>query len=188
MNHSTLLVTHLETLQKLSKQAPVLDLACGSGRNGLFLSQNNIPVVFADVKESAIEQVKQSLPSTTPFDSSVVKGLASAQVWQVDFERETNLALNKKEFAAILVFRYLHRPLFEHIKRSVISGGMVIYETFTVDQPQYGRPKRAEFLLNHGELAKQFSDWKIIHLFEGVVSADNESGQQAIAQIVAIKP
>lgn len=191
MSHSPLLEKAIELLHDANKQAPVLDLACGSGRNGLYLLSQNIPVVFADIQESALEQVKSTLMS----HSGGVKSLAS--FWQVDFEQdsfeqEELKPLTGKSFSAIIVFRYLHRALFEQIKQAIIPGGYVVYETFTVDQPQFGRPKNPNFLLKHGELAELFSDWQIIHRFEGVIDAknadaNNGSGKQAIAQIIARK-
>jgi len=188
LNHSPLLEKAIPLLRKLheiqdgNKQAPVLDLACGSGRNGLYLLEQNMPVVFADIKESALEQVRTTLRS---HDGRV---LSAENFWQVDFEQDDVKALSGKSFSAIIVFRYLHRALFEQIKKAVISGGYVVYETFTVDQPKFGRPTNPKFLLEHGELAEIFSDWQVIHSFEGVVEANNESGKQAIAQIIARKP
>lgn len=192
MSHSPLLEKAIELLHEATVQAPVLDLACGSGRNGLYLVNQNIPVVFADIKESVLEQVESTVTRHHGEEKS------TANFWQVDFEQdsfeqEELKPLAGKSFSAIIVFRYLHRPLFEQIKQAVIPGGYVVYETFTVDQPQFGRPKNPNFLLNHGELAKLFSDWDIIYSFEGVIDAknadaNNESGKQAIAQIIARKP
>ncbi|WP_019029094.1 methyltransferase [Colwellia piezophila] len=187
MNHSPLLEKTIELLHEANSQASVLDLACGSGRNGLYLLNQNIPVVFADIKESALEQVKSTLTS----HYGGVKSLAN--FWQINFEQEGIKPLVGQSFSAIIVFRYLHRPLFEQIKQAVAAGGYVVYETFTVDQPKFGRPKNPSFLLKHGELAELFSDWHIIHSFEGVIDANNtdaitESGKQAIAQIIARKP
>jgi len=193
LNHSPLLEKAIPLLHELHKvhdgntQAPVLDLACGSGRNGLYLLEQNMPVVFADINESALEQVKNTLSS---YDNGVT---SLANFWQVDFEQDSldqddTKPLAGKSFSAIMVFRYLHRALFEQIKQAVTAGGYVVYETFTVDQPQFGRPTNPKFLLKHGELAELFSDWQIIHSFEGVVDANNESGKQAIAQIIARKP
>ena len=50
------------------------------------------------------------------------------------------------QLQAVLIFRYLHRPLFDAIKQAVKPGGFVIYETFTTDNKAFGRPHRAEFL------------------------------------------
>jgi len=188
--HSPLIEKYLTQLQglALSKQYPVLDLACGSGRNGLYLIANDIPVTFADINSEALGRVKHSLSNLTAEQQKL------AQCWQVDFE-QAGLAqkdtepFQDKAFSAVLVFRYLYRPLFEQIKATIKPGGMVIYETFTEQQAQFGRPKNPDFLLKSGELLELFSDWQILHSFEGVVNApaDNDT-QQAIAQIVAIKP
>jgi len=151
-------------------------LASGSGRNGLYLIDNKIPVIFSDIKSDALEITKSLIDS---------KNSSLANFWQVDFEQGTN-ELKDKKFSGVLVFRYLHRPLFENIKQAIIPGGIIIYETFTHEQAQYGRPKNPDFLLTKGELTEQFKDWEILHQFEGVI--ENEGSKQAIAQIVAIKP
>ncbi|MEY8214173.1 MAG: class I SAM-dependent methyltransferase [Colwellia sp.] len=182
MSHSPLLEKAIELLHEANMQAPVLDLACGSGRNGLYLVNQNIPVIFADIKKSALEQVESTVTRHHCEEKS------TANFWKIDFEQADIKPFAGKSFSAIIVFRYLHRPLFEQIKQAVIPGGYVVYETFTVGQPQFGRPKNPNFLLNHGELAELFFDWHIIHSFEGVIDVNNESGKQAIAQVIARKP
>jgi hypothetical protein len=87
-------------------------------------------------------------------------------------------------YRAILVFRYLHRPLLPCLKKGIRKGGILIYETFTIDQPRYGRPYNPDYLLKHGELAGEFKDWHILHYYEGII----ESPQRAMAQIVCRKP
>ena len=140
---------YLPLLQRYSNQlelvaglGPVLDLACGAGRNGLQLIENNIPVIFADISAEALLQVERSL-AEEPYR----KNEPLATLWQVDFEQSFSNPLDGRMFGAIVAYHYLHRPLFESIKQAVYPGGMVIYETFTVDQPQYGRPKNPDFLL-----------------------------------------
>lgn len=181
MQHSPLISKYLKQLKSLStdKQATVLDLACGSGRNGLYLIEHNIPVTFADVNSAAIEQVQQL--------ASMANNRQQADFWSIDFEQEGVLPLAGKSFAAILVFRYLHRPLFEQIKQAILPEGLIVYETFATAQAQFGRPKNPDFLLKPGELVDIFSNWKILHSFEGIIESANGS-KQAIAQIVAIKP
>jgi tellurite methyltransferase len=181
LQHSPLISKYLKQLKSLStdKQATVLDLACGCGRNGLYLIENDIPVTFADVNSAAIEQVQQL--------ASMANNRQQANFWSIDFEQEGVSPLAGKSFAAILVFRYLHRTLFEQIKHAILPNGFIIYETFTTAQAQFGRPKNPDFLLKPGELVDIFSNWKILHSFEGIIESANGS-KQAIAQIVAIKP
>lgn len=166
----------MEDIKNAVKSAPVLDLASGSGRNGHYLINNDIPVIFSDIRNEALEETKQKITSNKNH---------LAQFWQVDFEQETN-ELKDKLFSGVMVFRYLHRPLFENIKNAILPGGFIVYETFTQGNEMYGRPKNPDFLLTKGELIEQFKGWQILHQFEGVT--ETNGNKQAIAQIVAIKP
>jgi len=162
--------------------APVLDLACGTGRNGLLLVEHNIPVVFADIRQDALDQVRESLAKNR------LAGQQTSELWQVDFEAPDSSALEEESYGAILVFRYLHRPLMAALERAVVPGGLVIYETFTVEQPKFGRPTNPDFLLEADELPRHFSEWDILHQFEGEALNVNTEKTQAIAQLVARKP
>jgi len=182
-NFSPLLTQYLAELEKSAHKAGILDLACGSGRNGLYLVERGLPVTFADKSTDALEEIGECLTA-----DNYSPGRELAQLWPVNFELANTSPLTGKTFGAVLVFRYLHRPLMPGIKNCIAPGGMIIYETFTLGQREFGRPRRDEFLLKPEELASYFADWQILHSFEGVVPANNEAGAQAIAQLVAIKP
>jgi hypothetical protein len=106
----------------------------------------------------------------------------------VDFERADVNPFGERKFGGIMVFRYLHRPLMESIKQAVALGGIVIYETFSVDQARIGRPTNPDYLLRHNELRDLFSNWNILYSYEGVEEQDNTANTRAISQIVALKP
>ena len=180
---STLLSHYLQKIALACDRAPALDLACGTGRNGLFLLASGIPVVFADRDGHSLEHIKQHLAA-----QACERQRELARPWQVDLEIPDTRPLDAETFGAILVFRYLHRPLLAGIKEAVIPGGLVIYETFTVEQAKIGRPRNPDFLLRLGELRECFREWDILHYFEGI-EHDPVSGQpRAIAQVVAEKP
>jgi tellurite methyltransferase len=181
--YAPLLKRYANELEHAAKLGPVLDLACGSGRNGLRLIENNIPVIFADISADALLQVELSL-AQEPYR----KNASTATLWPVDLEQPGVNPLDGHMFGAIVAYHYLHRPLLESIKQAVYPGGMVIYETFTVDQPRYGRPNNPNFLLRHGELQEVFCNWTILHSFEGVVEKNTGDGSKAVAQLVAEKP
>lgn len=169
MTASVLLQQYSQLFQRSGK--PVLDLACGTGRNGLYLQQQQIPTVFADQNQAVLTSI-----AATP-------GISAEQCWHVDFENGQQ-QLQPNSYQGIMVFRYLHRPLIADIKQAVCSGGIVIYETFTVENRQFGRPNRDAFLLQLGELKQLFSDWECVHYFEGI----ERDPDRAIAQIVCKKP
>lgn len=171
---SSLLVNNLKLVAELNSQHKVLDLACGEGRNGIFLLKNNVPVVFADKSKSALEAVAVKLQENGQ----------QADCRQVDLEVEGQSPLAGNMFAAVMVFNYLHRPLMETIREIIEPGGLIIYETFTTENRQFGRPNNPDFLLKQKELGYLFEDWDILHCFEGTM----QNPQRAIANIVARKP
>lgn len=177
MQASTLVKQTLPDIREAGLSGPVLDLACGKGRNGLYLVTQGQHVVFADRQQALLDKLATDL-KTNPL----------ADYWCVDFEAHGRNPLEGLSFCAILVFRYLHRPLLPAIKRAVRPGGLIIYETFTVDQPRFGRPTNPDFLLRAGELKDCFQGWQILHEFEGPSTSESSGQQQAIAQIVARRP
>ena len=107
-----------------------------------------------------------------------------AEFARVDLEQDGVNPLPPDTYGAILVFRYLHRPLIPYIKKGLKHGGLIFCETFTIEQPPFGKPRNPDFLLKPGELHGWFQDWEIIHSFEGIL----ENPKRAVAQIVCRKP
>lgn len=175
---SALVAENLILLSEQEKEFGVLDLACGSGRNGLLLAEHNITVTFADHNESSLETVKERLRELD----------APGSTWLVDLEKNDSNPLENKRFDAILVFNYLHRPLMKEIGRAIKAGGLLFYETFTTGQREFGRPSNPDFLLKPGELREYFSDWDLLHYFEGKVEGKRGEPQRAIASLIARKP
>jgi hypothetical protein len=69
------------------------------------------------------------------------------------------------------------------MKKALKKGGILIYETFTVEQPKFGKPHNPNFLLILGELGEWFEGWEIIHYFEGI----KDNPKRSVAQIVCRK-
>jgi hypothetical protein len=69
---------------------------------------------------------------------------------------------------------------------SVRAGGLLIYETFSQAQANFGRPSRPEFLLQHGELLDicQRAHMHIVAYEDHIV----QNPQRAIQRIVARMP
>lgn len=67
----------------------------------------------------------------------------------------------------VLVTRYLHRPLFPQLIRSLAPGGTLIYETFLEQQAERGHPKNPAFLLKPGELSTLLAPLSIVRQREG---------------------
>jgi tellurite methyltransferase len=173
MAPNPLLMKFSPLLEDKNLEGPILDLACGTGENGLFLAGLNLPVILADRSPEALEVARRSAE-----DRSL-----KVQFWEVDLETGRN-PLQEEYCRAILVFHYLYRPLIPYIRKGIRQGGILIYETFTSGQSKYGKPNNPDYLLQPGELGDWFQDWQIIHYFEGLL----EDPRRAVAQIVCRKP
>ena len=168
-----LLIRYANLFSEGTLNGPVLDLACGDGHNGIFLAKQMIEVICCDVSEEALKSVKKL---------AVVQGV-SIETWRVDLERNGINPFSENFYGGIVIFRYLHRPLISCIKKALKKKGIIIYETYTVRQPQFGKPHNPDFLLKPEELRNWFIDWEIIYYFEGI----KENPKRAIAQIVCKK-
>jgi tellurite methyltransferase len=169
----TLLRDHLSLFTDDLKNLPLLDLACGDGHNGIFLASRGFSIILADWSEESLKQAGASAASLG----------VTVKLRHVDLEKENSNPFENDIFSAVLVFRYLYRPLIPFIRQSLRKGGLLMYETFTTEQAQFGKPKNPEHLLRHGELISWFQDWEIIHSFEGI----KENPMKAVAQLVCRK-
>jgi len=154
-------------------EGPVLDLACGEGENGLYLASLGLPVILADHSVDALDVARRSAEERS----------LDVRLWRVDLETGEN-PFAGEQYRGIVVFRYLHRPLIPFIREAIRKGGLLIYETFTIEQPKYGHPHNPDYLLRPRELVSWFRDWQMIHYFEGVL----ENPSRAVAQIVCRRP
>lgn len=168
-----LLVAHGHLLVAKDLQGPILDLAAGDCHNATFLAQGGARVIACDRSKEALDRGKRE---ATRLGITI-------ETWQVDLEEEGINPLPVAFYSGMVVFHYLHRPLIPCIKKALKGGGILIYETFTVDQPRFGKPHIPDYLLKPGELRQWFDDWRIIHYFEGI----KHDPARAVAQIVCQK-
>ena len=121
---------------RIRKNARVLDLACGSGRHALHLASLGLQVIAVDRDVSLLRA--QQLPADLP--------LLEAELENAPWP------FGEKEFDAIIVTNYLHRPLFSKMIATLKTDGILIYETFAMGNEKFGKPSNPAFLLQPGEL------------------------------------
>ena len=158
------LVQNIELLPK----GRVLDVAMGSGRNAIYLARLGFAVEGADISPEAVNAVLESAE-----DAGIT---IRAQVADL----EGNYYIEKGAYDAIICFNYLQRSLVPQIRDGLRKGGIVVYETFIVDQVQFGKPKNPDYLLKHNELLEMFAELRCLRYREGVFE-----GPRAIASIIA---
>jgi len=160
------LVDNVELLPK----GRVLDVAMGSGRNAIYLASLGFDVEGVDMSQEAV-----NIALKTAHKIGVSIGVQVADL-------EQGYSIRKDSYAVIICFNYLQRSLIPQIKDGLREGGMIVYETFIVEQSQFGKPTNPKYLLEHNELLNMFSDLRCLRYREGVMK-----GPKAIACIIAQK-
>jgi SAM-dependent methyltransferase len=173
---AALLEAELRRLKDAAALGPVLDLACGSGRNTLALAAAGLPVVGLDRDRARLAALRAAARE---------RGLAVSAL-AADLETARGIPLASGSCGAVLVFRYLHRPLAGEIVRVLHAGGLLLYETFTLRHKEVAQhPRNPAFLLEPGELPRLFPGLRVLRAEEALVSAPEPA---ALARLVARKP
>ncbi len=73
-----------------------------------------------------------------------------------------------RQFDAVVVVHYLHRPLLPLLVDALAPGGRLLYETFARGNEQFGRPRNPDFLLRPRELIDAFRALRIVAFEDGV--------------------
>ena len=130
-----------------------LDVACGAGRHLRWMHQHGHPTVGVDRSADAV---------------------AACAAWGenhcADIE-DGPWPFAGRQFGAVIVTNYLWRPLLPLLVDSVAPGGVLIYETFASGNETVGRPARADFLLQPGELLAASATLRTVAYEDGFVDA-----------------
>jgi SAM-dependent methyltransferase len=158
---SPLLVEALEHIRPYAETgAPplrALDVACGCGRNAVYLALHGCQVDAIDVLPDALAQAR---------DLARRCGVCLHTVRQ-DLKRAAELPVGR--YGVVTVLRFLHRPALPAIGQSVAPGGFIVYEAFHWRDPGRGRmPPRPGQGLRDGELAAAFAAFEPLIARDGV--------------------
>ena len=148
-----------------------LDLACGAGRNALWLARHGWTVTAVDGASAAIE---------------ILRGAALSQGLAVETEvadLETGeYRITPDSWDLIVIGYYLQRDLIAPARQGLGPGGVllaIVHITELGEEPTRTRARP-------GELRSYFQDWQILHSFEGKPADPAHS--RAVAEIVARRP
>ena len=162
-------------LQACVDQLPpgkALDIAAGTGRNALFLASHGWQVHSIDCDAEAL---------TTLHTAATECGLHSVTTEVIDLEADSQHPPNfpSEQYDVVLVFFYLFRPLFPSVLRALKPGGMLVYETFLLENyVRYQRPKQPEFCLKPNELLDLTHELRVVHYEEGERAGTDSVGRR----------
>ena len=130
-----------------------LDIACGEGRNSIFLAKQGFQVTGLDISEQGLAKARRRTR----------KEGVSIAFHRVDLEGYTFTP----SFDLILNINFLLRELFPVMVAALAPGGIALVETI-LDAPQAPPTSNRLFLLQPGELARIFNGFAgtILHSSE----------------------
>jgi SAM-dependent methyltransferase len=148
-----------------------LDLACGAGRNALWLAEHGWDVTAVDGAHAAIEILRARAAERSLKINAVVADLEKGE-----FEIEP------ARWDLVAMCYYLQRNLFDPAKRGVAPGGILISIVHINEPGEEDGPHR----LRPGQLEKYFAGWEILYRHEG--KASDAAHRRAVAEIVVRRP
>lgn len=136
-----------ENINLITSRVPgkrALDIACGEGRNSIFLAQRGFDVLGLDISEAGLEKARKWMER---------EGL------KIDF-RSANMEdyLFTEKFDLIINFNFLLRDLIAQAVNALHPRGIIVFDTL-VDSPHVPNTHAKDFLLQPGELVRIFQSF-----------------------------
>jgi SAM-dependent methyltransferase len=162
-------------LVEVAEMSPVgeaLDLASGPGRNAIYLASLGWRVTAVDRSAVAI---------------GILRGRAAGlpvAAHAADLERG-EFRIAQGAYDLICDFYYLQRDLFPRIREGVRPGGLFVAAVHLVDPASTSGPHNPVFLLEPGELRREFADWKIAFYSEAPQPGRAQGAPRRAARIIA---
>lgn len=162
---SPFLAAEIGRIKALAPGADALDIACGEGRNSIFLARHGFRVVSLDIS-----------------DSGLAKGRCRAQAAGVDVDfRRVDLddGMVEGTYDLILNFNFLLRGLIPAEVAALKPGGVLLFDTIMAS----GMPlqtRNPDYLLQPEELNRLFAPFDGDILF----SEESKSGEIPTARLL----
>ena len=153
-----------------------LDVACGAGRNALYLAANGYEVTALDISPVALDRGRRA---------AAERGLEVNWLCE-DLDEDPEHALPDGAFDLIVWVRYVHRTLMPHLIARLTDGGALLCEQHLATDAPVAGPTSAGFRLAPGELRRSATSLRIAHSYEGLV-VDPDGRSVALAQLLGHK-
>lgn len=151
-----------------------LDLACGLGGNACFLATQGLVAEAWDCSGAALAKLKQ-YAGTKKLNVSVRQCFIGSECFV------------PSRFHVIVVSRFLDRSLCDAIIASLVPGGLLFYQTFTLTKVNEKGPSNRDFLLENTELLKLFAPLDVLYYRDNQRTGDASQGLRNEAQFIGRK-
>ena len=163
-------------LEKWQPQLPrgrALDVACGAGRNALYLAAHGYEVDAVDISPTALQRARAKSRER------------KLEVNWIEADLD-DFAPEKSRYDLIVVARYVNRQLLPRLAAGLRPGGALVYEHHFRTDLEVDGPKDPDFRLAPGELRQQFAELEVRFYREGLVQ-DPDGRTMALAQLVGFR-
>ena len=148
-----------------------LDVACGAGRNALYLAAQGFQVDAVDISAEGLQRARASAQHA---------GLCIN--WM---ERDLDEPLRlEHRYQLILIVRYVNLPLVRRLAGHLAPGGYLICEQHLVSDADVIGPANPAFRVKPGELQEAAGELQILQLEEALVR-DPDGSTAALGRLVA---
>jgi len=156
------------------------DVACGAGRNALFLASTGRRVDALDISPTALERARRDADA---------RGLDVRWI-EADLGPDPDAVLPDGPYDLIVLVRYVHRGILAPLWRRLAPGGALLCEQHVDSTQDVAGPQRAEFRLRRNELLRAVlalgPDVEVREYREGLV-VDPDGRQAALARLVSFR-
>jgi SAM-dependent methyltransferase len=151
-----------------------LDLACGAGRNALFLAQAGFQVDAIDISVEGLKQARRKAEARDLGINWIEQDLDQAYPFDTAYD-------------LIVVMWYVNLALITRLCDCLAPGGYLLSEEHLITDAEVIGPTNPDYRVATGELREAVSGLELL-LFEESIEVIPEGGYVASARVVARKP
>jgi len=165
---SEFLIAHIDSLKK----GKVLEIACGAGRNAIYMASKGFAVDANDFSDVAILKAQNKANSEQKEVDFKVQGL--------DFFL---IPIQKYDSVVVIDYKCSGR-LLDEIKKGMVVGGAVLVEGYTYNHLKHnaGTEIEIEECYKPFELSRMLKDWNLLFYDE------RAKGKEFKVRALAVKP
>jgi len=150
-----------------------LDVACGAGRNAIFLAQAGYQVDAIDISSEGLNQARQKAESQGLSINWIDHDLDQAFQFDTDYD-------------LIIVLWYVDLALITRLCDCLVTGGYLVCEEHLITDREVIGPTSSSYRVAPGDLREAVSGVNVL-LYEESVEMNSEGDQVASARVVARK-
>ena len=148
---SPLLERWLERLEFARLPRRAVDIACGAGRNSLYLARHGWHVDAIDISAIALQRLKaDAITENLPIrcferDLDELPEEPNSFQERPDARRDGLYAFKDRRYALAVMMRYADLPLVESLERTIFPGGCLIAEMHLQTSRAVAGPRTSRF-------------------------------------------